>query len=511
MRDIESIILKALLICTLLLPSAFAQTNAFIGKTKFVLGEVSIQKKSQGNWNPLRIGIKVKPVDLIRTLVESEAGIALNDGSLITIEENTTIHFEGAEASTKPGTSIKIKSGRVFFDVQKQSQGNTFQFKTETATAAIRGTNGFIEQTQKGIIASLETGKMVVTDMSGDSIELEGGETVIQDSGLKKFKNSGSGSRGLAKEISKELSDKSYNYDQMKKHLDSLEKEKFQRTDSLSKAAPCSLSPIPQKTFANELLILGHCRERVQLTVNSAPVEIDKNGNFSTTLSWESDTYGTKRIRAKCFADSTEILCGETSVEYAKPTPEEARGIFHFATPSPVKICDPAIATVEGQFYAADPKAELILSLGKSKSPNLAKKNQTGIFTYSFLISDLLGNWNEKFVYATFKTQSKTIKDSIAVDIDHSCPAVNKNAPKVKMLNADSSKCEFKFSLQNTFGERIKVTEIIDGVPAAELFYDEDTKEEPLPLLPKRHEYKLIAEDPANNHSESVQTFFCKE
>lgn len=116
-------------------------------------------EKSQSNWNPLRIGIKVKPVDLIRTLVESEAGIALKDGSLITIEENTTIHFEGAEASTKPGTSIKIKSGRVFFDVQKQTQGKAFQFKTETATAAIRGTNGFIEQTQKGIIASLETGK----------------------------------------------------------------------------------------------------------------------------------------------------------------------------------------------------------------------------------------------------------------------------------------------------------------------------------------------------------------
>ena len=69
-----------------ILPTFAAGNSGSVGKVRYILGEVTVQKKAKSNWNPLRIGLKVHEKDLIRTLVESEAGIALSDGSSITIE-----------------------------------------------------------------------------------------------------------------------------------------------------------------------------------------------------------------------------------------------------------------------------------------------------------------------------------------------------------------------------------------------------------------------------------------
>ena len=66
----------------LAVPFSYAAKNTS-GKVRSVIGDVTTQKKSEGNWVPLRVGAKVKEKDVIRTLVESQAIVALPDGSTI--------------------------------------------------------------------------------------------------------------------------------------------------------------------------------------------------------------------------------------------------------------------------------------------------------------------------------------------------------------------------------------------------------------------------------------------
>ena len=76
----------------LAVPFSYAAKNTS-GKVRSVIGDVTTQKKSEGNWVPLRVGAKVKEKDVIRTLVESQAIVALPDGSTISVEENSLVAF----------------------------------------------------------------------------------------------------------------------------------------------------------------------------------------------------------------------------------------------------------------------------------------------------------------------------------------------------------------------------------------------------------------------------------
>ena len=164
----------------LAVPFSYAAKNTS-GKVRSVIGDVTTQKKSEGNWVPLRVGAKVKEKDVIRTLVESQAIVALPDGSTISVEENSLVEFSQLVSEDGVQTAMTdIKSGKIRFDVQKQaSKESSFKFKTGTATAAIRGTDGVIGKTSGGaVIASLRNGRLEIT-VKGQKTELEGGQTVF--------------------------------------------------------------------------------------------------------------------------------------------------------------------------------------------------------------------------------------------------------------------------------------------------------------------------------------------
>ena len=137
------------------------------GKVRSVLGDVSFKKKGKGDWASLRVGAKVQEKDIIQTEVESGVLISMPDGSTISIEENALIEFSQILMIKDSQVSeVDVKKGMLRFDAQKQKGPQSkFRFRTGTATASIRGTDGVIGVTEGGLpYGALNSGEMVMEE-----------------------------------------------------------------------------------------------------------------------------------------------------------------------------------------------------------------------------------------------------------------------------------------------------------------------------------------------------------
>ena len=152
-------------------------------KVRKSVGETELSKNQGETWKRLITGQKVVENNRIRTAVESEAVLAVEDGSSLWITERSdvTLTVEMLDSLNKR-ISIKIENGQVRFDVQKQVDGNTMEFRTGTAVAAIRGTAGFVGAVNGKMVASLKEGRIDVTDNKSGKVEsITANQTVVVD------------------------------------------------------------------------------------------------------------------------------------------------------------------------------------------------------------------------------------------------------------------------------------------------------------------------------------------
>lgn len=193
-----------LLPALLLVPSlAFSASAA--GKVRSALGDVERQKAKQNDWSALRVGASIFQTDRVRTGAESEVVFGLPDGSLISIAENAEVEMSQLLEQDGKGafkTRLDIKKGHVNFAVHKlQDKNSSFIFKTGTATAAIRGTNGFVGGGET-FYASLATGKLDITlDKGGKVNPIVAGETIVGKDSLVTLKLASSGDSKFAKKV----------------------------------------------------------------------------------------------------------------------------------------------------------------------------------------------------------------------------------------------------------------------------------------------------------------------
>ena len=127
----------ALLFLVLTAQAGAAEVHA---KVRSALGEALRQKKESAEWSAVRIGNKIFEKDRLKTGKESEIVMALPDGSIVVVEEESEVSL--AELNTKesaPQTQVEILSGNSSFSAQKQvHQKSSVSFKTKHAVAAIR-------------------------------------------------------------------------------------------------------------------------------------------------------------------------------------------------------------------------------------------------------------------------------------------------------------------------------------------------------------------------------------
>lgn len=196
-----------------------------VGKVRSTLGNVDRWKSKQNNWAQLWTGAKVYQSDLVRTGVESEVVFALPDGSSIAIAENTEIELSQLLEPNNEGgfeTKIDIHKGIINFAVRKQkNKKSNFKFKTGTATASIRGTEGFVGG--EGVFfAGLKTGKLEITPEGSDRmVSIIAGETTFGRDSLVVVKLASSGEARFAKRLQKILADKSKSVSELVREVQS--------------------------------------------------------------------------------------------------------------------------------------------------------------------------------------------------------------------------------------------------------------------------------------------------
>ena len=203
--------LRSMMILAVMPAMVFSATA--VGKVRMALGEVDRWKAKQNEWIHIKTGAKVYQSDKVRTGVESEVVFGLPDGSSIMIGENTIVEMEKLFEPNDEGgfeTKIDVEKGFLNFAVHKlKNKKSKFIFKTGTATASIRGTEGYIGG--EGVFfAGLKTGKLEITPAGSDKpVFIGAGETTFGTDSLVVVKLASSGEARFAKRLSKILADKS--------------------------------------------------------------------------------------------------------------------------------------------------------------------------------------------------------------------------------------------------------------------------------------------------------------
>lgn len=192
------------------------------GKVRSALGSVERQKLKQKDWNALRVGSSIFQTDRVRTGVESEVVFALPDGSIITIAENAEVEMSNLLETDGKGaykTVLDIKKGHVNFAVQKlQNKNSEFKFKTGTATASIRGTNGFVGGEDGVFYASLATGKLDIQPEGSEKVNpIVAGETIFGKDSLVTMKLKSSGDAKFARMVKTIVKESKGNVEDLKK------------------------------------------------------------------------------------------------------------------------------------------------------------------------------------------------------------------------------------------------------------------------------------------------------
>lgn len=219
------------------------------GKVHYALGAVDRKKISQDMWKPLATGKPIYQSDSVRTGEESTAIFRLNDGSTISIAENTEVNMAQLLVPNGEGgyeTQIDIRKGNVNFAVKKQKQKSNFRFRTGTATASIRGTEGFVGTGDGGMFfAGLKTGKLEIAGAK-QNVSIGKGETVLGGDSLVSLKLESSGDARFAKKLRKILSKKDASLDKVVadvKAADSLFQEEI-KSDTLQTSADNGEMPL---------------------------------------------------------------------------------------------------------------------------------------------------------------------------------------------------------------------------------------------------------------------------
>ncbi len=132
-----------------------------VGSVIALRGEVF--REVGGDRRPIAVK---EPIHLADTIVSGtgKAKILLNDGTVISLGENTRItisQYQSAKNNLKTGLSLWSGALRLF--VNRASSGGQFEIETETATAAVRGTDWAIEASPDKTSVVVFTGSVAVS------------------------------------------------------------------------------------------------------------------------------------------------------------------------------------------------------------------------------------------------------------------------------------------------------------------------------------------------------------
>jgi len=159
-------------------------------------GEVAIQKPGEEEWLSVEKDMPLEERDRIKTGPFSFAEILIDDGSLVTIEQNSeiTISELSADFETKKiKSSIFIAVGRLISNITAfMHRESRFSVHTPTLVAGVRGTEFVVETTDsEETDVGVFEGQVTVGGIDSEGKLIEGSEVLVpagRQTTVQKFK-----------------------------------------------------------------------------------------------------------------------------------------------------------------------------------------------------------------------------------------------------------------------------------------------------------------------------------
>lgn len=181
MKIIYSVV--ALGIVAVIVIAIVMSRNGYLANTMRLLrveGTVNIEN-GDGGTKPVIDNIRFQSGDALNTGADGLASVGLDDSKIVTLQNDSRAEF------TKSGKRLELKltKGALFFNVtEKLSEDETFEIKTSTMTAGIRGTSGYVYYDDEGRDSLVITdGVVIVTAINPETgerkyAEVRGGQSI---------------------------------------------------------------------------------------------------------------------------------------------------------------------------------------------------------------------------------------------------------------------------------------------------------------------------------------------
>ena len=132
--------------------------NDFIGNIEALKGRVKVKSENSIRKSKLKIDSKIQTGDLITTSRGSYTKIKLVDGSLVLLDESSSIIFDSVY-------SAKQDSGRVYYKITSRNAKNSIKIKTPFAIIGVKGTTFIINSKKDNFSVALKEGLIGVASI----------------------------------------------------------------------------------------------------------------------------------------------------------------------------------------------------------------------------------------------------------------------------------------------------------------------------------------------------------
>jgi hypothetical protein len=158
--------------------------NPRVAQVRQIVGKAVIDVPESEAEKPVKVGMPLRAGDIIITDKSSSVQMLFPDGTSLNVQENSAVQLIESSQDNKGGTRtlVEVQVGKLKFKVKKlKGDSSYFRFRTPTATAAIRGTEGGIETSGQNSLAYLNEGRLEFASIYGDAKqEIKANEMAIQ-------------------------------------------------------------------------------------------------------------------------------------------------------------------------------------------------------------------------------------------------------------------------------------------------------------------------------------------
>lgn len=142
----------------LALVCAAAQAAAVKAKFVTVKGDVKARASASASWQAVKAGDAVAEGAQVKSGANSEATIGWGNGNVLKVKALSQITVTGFSSAGGSSTSnVTLDSGKVYAKAGKLSKGSSFQVKTPTAVAGVRGTDFECSETSVAVVEGTVT------------------------------------------------------------------------------------------------------------------------------------------------------------------------------------------------------------------------------------------------------------------------------------------------------------------------------------------------------------------